>query len=129
MSVCALGEVENHGSQVLEDGGRDHGLVAKVTLPQNEEGTQDDGEDEAGDDRSVVPRLGVSAPLERENEASDRGEDEASSEPIHVQEPMEPGLSRVLLGFTSERRGSLEEEGDGEEGHSSDGQVDVKALW
>lgn len=118
----------NGYSQVLEDGGRDHGLVAEVALPHDEDGAQDNRENEASDDRAVVPGLGVSSPLKSENEASDRGEDEGSSQPVHVEELAKPGLRGVLLGLRAEGRGGLEEESDGEERDSSDGEVDVEAL-
>jgi hypothetical protein len=126
-SAKALGAGDVH-SQALEDGGRNHGLVAEVALPQNEDGTQHDGENEAGNDRSVVPGLGVSSPLESQDEASDRSEDEGSSEPVHVEELAEPGLRSVLLRLRSERRRCLEQQGDGEESNTADGQVDVEAL-
>lgn len=45
-----------------------------------------------------------------------------------MEELAEPSLRRVLLGLRSERRRGFEEKRDGDEGHSSDGQVDVEAL-
>lgn len=52
-----------------EDAGWEHGSILFAVLEETETREDDGREDEKGDDPSVCPAVGITAPLEREEEA------------------------------------------------------------
>ena len=80
---------------------------------------------EASNDSSVVPRLGLTAPLKGEEEGNDGAEREDGAEPIE-------GLPLLHIGHTLVRRGfdgvmSREPDSNGGNRNGTKGKIDVEA--
>lgn len=107
-----------------------------MTFPEYESRSQDSSEDKAlrlssvlardllekrthDNDSHIVPRLRVPSPLQREDQGSDRGENESSTEPVHVEGLTKDGARRAVVEVCAKRRRGLQKEGDGDEGDST----------
>lgn len=111
----------------LEDLGRDERTVAHPAHPKHDRDSSDASDDEARDYSAVVPRFLVAAPLQSENEAGDRAEDEGRADPVHPESLMQNVASRPLAWIGPERQRRLEHDRSDDERNSSDREVDVAA--
>jgi len=80
---------------------------------------------EAGDDNGVIPRLGLTTPLKREEEGNDGAEREDGAEPIERLPLLHLGHALVRRRF--DRVMNREPDGNGGNRNSTKGNIDVEA--
>ena len=116
---------DSSNGTLLEDSGRDSGVILLPKLNANKDNEQNSKNDQKCDDAAVGPWVLRAAPLESEKQADDHRQEDDRAVDIELLDVLAP--ASVAKALCAGLLGGVVEEHDEGDGHRADWEVDVEA--